>query len=106
MTEKRFKKSIIVFNDAKRSFEKSKELFEFEVINFMEEKGIPVRILFFVDTFGLDIRVDINSFKNVPRKIPLNVLTDFCNEFGCEFEYTNCDGERYIFSFNGLNMGV
>ena len=104
MTEKRFKESIVAFNNAKRSLEESKQLFKFEVIDFMEDNGIPVRVLFFGDAFGLDIRVDVDNWRNVPRKIPLNVLTDFCNEFGCEFEYTNCDGERYIFSFNGLSM--
>lgn len=106
MTEKeQFKQSVIRFNNAKKDFEKQKRNFKFNVIEFMRNKGIPVRVSFYGDTFGIDIRVDVDNWREVPRKIPLDVLTDFCNEFGCEFEYTNSDGERYIFSFNGLSIG-
>jgi len=105
MTKKGFKKCIIDFNKAKKDLEKSKRDFKYEVMDFMRDKGIPVNVLFFGDTFGLDIRLNIDNWQNIPRKIPLDVLTDFCKEFGCEFEYTNCDGERYIFSFNGLSLG-
>ena len=95
MTEnKRFKKCLI-------EFEKTKREFVFNVKEFMRDKGIPVKLTFFGDTFGLDI----DNMRDVPRKIPLDVLTDFCKDFGCEFEYTCCDGNRWIFSFNKLNMG-
>ena len=30
---------------------------------------------------------------------------DFCKEFGCDFEYNNCDGDRWVFSFNGMTIG-
>ena len=104
MTKKEFKKSIIEFEKAKQELNKSKRKFVFDVKEFMRMHEIPVRVLFFGTTFGLDIEINWNNIGNAPRKIPLNVLTDFCNTFGCEFEYINCDGKRYIFSFDGLSM--
>ena len=66
----------------------------------MENNGIKgIKLMFFGDAFGLDL------FSSNVSKIPLNVLVDFCEEFGCTFEYTNSDGHRYIFSFDGLSMG-
>ena len=105
MTEKRFKNALIEFEKAKNELKKEKRTFVFDVKEFMLKNGIPIKVLFFGDTFGLDIDLNIHNWRDVPRKIPLDVLTDFCKEFGCEFEYTNSDGERYIFSFNGLSMG-
>ena len=105
MTEKQFKKSIIEFDKATQEFNKTKWKFIFDVMEFMKNKGIPVRVLFFGNTFGLDIERNWDNMANSPRKIPLSVLTDFCNTFGCEFEYSKCDGKRYIFSFDGLNVG-
>lgn len=105
MTGKRFKNSVIEFNKVKRNFKESGRSFKFDVKEFMERRGIPVSVLFFGTSFGLDIRVDVKNWRDVPRKIPLDVLSDFCDEFGCEFEYTNCDGNRYIFTFNGLEIG-
>lgn len=102
MTEKRFKNALIEFDKAKHDLKYAKMIFQNDVIIFMRKKGIPVRVLFFGDTFGLDI---MRNWYDVPRKIPLDVLTDFCNEFGCEYEYTNYDGKRWIFSFDKLNMG-
>lgn len=101
---KQFKNSLIKFNNLKQKLEKEKAVFALDVKYFMRNKGIPVKIQFFGDTFGLDIVLNIRNISDTPRKIPLDVVTDFCNEFGCEFEYTNCNGERYIFSFNGLSM--
>ena len=101
---KRFKNCLIEFDKAKQKLEREKTTFIFDVKEFMRDKGIPVRVLFFGDTFGLDIVVTMDNFRDVPRTIPLNVLMDFCDEFGCEFQYNNCDGNRWIFSFNGLDM--
>ena len=102
---KRFKDCLIEFDKAKQDLNKSKRQFVFDVKEFMRDKGIPVRVLFFGNTFGLDFDINVTSLGDFPRKIPLDVLTDFCKEFGCEFEYTNCDGQRYIFSFDGLTVG-
>lgn len=105
MTEnKRFRECLIEFDEAKQKLEKEKGTFEFDVIKFMRDKGIIVKVLFFGNTFGLDIDINWEIVGKGLCKIPLEVLSDFCKEFGCEFEYTNCDGGRYIFSFNGLNM--
>ena len=105
MTNKRFRNVLIEFDKVKQNIEREKKTFVFDVKEFMRNKGIPVKILFFGKTFGLDIDVNVSNWQDVPRKIPLDVLSDFCKEFGCEFEYTNCDGHRWIFSFDKLNMG-
>ena len=36
-------------------------------------------------------------------KFTSKVLYDFCNEFGCEFVETTCDGDRYIFTFEDVD---
>lgn len=100
-----FKNCLIEFDKAKQKLAREKRTFEFDVKEFMRNKGVPVKVLFFGNTFGLDIDLNINNCQDVPRKIPLDVLSDFCKEFGCEFEYNNCDGNRWIFSFNGLSIG-
>ncbi len=105
MTEKQFKDVLIEFDKVKQNLDAARRNFKIDVIVFMKEKGIPVRVVFFGDSFGLDIDFDAPNWQNVPLKIPLNVLCDFCKEFGCEFEYTACDGHRWIFSFGGLSIG-
>ena len=102
---KRFKDVLIEFDKAKQNLDDAKRTFQIDVIVFMKKRGIPVRVLFFGNSFGLDIDLNVSNWQDVPRKIPLDVLSDFCKEFGCEYEYTNCDGDRWIFSFNGLGMG-
>ena len=104
MTNKRFKNVLIEFDKTKENLKREKKTFEFDVREFMRNKGIPVKILFFGNTFGLDINLNVSNWQDVPRKIPLDVLSDFCNEFGCDFEYNNCDGNRWVFSFNGMDM--
>ena len=37
-------------------------------------------------------------------KFTSEVLYDFCKEFDCEFDKTACDGDRYIFTFNDVDM--
>lgn len=105
MTNKRFINVLIEFDKAKQNIEREKKTFAFDVKEFMRNKGIPVKILFFGKTFGLDIDVNVSNWRYVPRKIPLDVLSDFCKEFGCDFEYNNYDGDRWIFSFNGMKIG-
>lgn len=105
MTEKQFKDVLIEFDKAKQNLNDAKRSFQVDIIVFMRKRGIPVKVLFFGDSFGLDIDLNIKNWRDVPRKIPLDVLTDFCKEFGCEFEYTACDGDRWIFSFGGLSIG-
>ena len=102
---KNFKDCLIEFDKAQQNLNKSKAHFILDVRNFMRDKGVPVKVLFFGNTFGIDVDININNVGNVSRKIPLDVLVDFCDKFSCEFEYTNCDGKRYIFSFDGLYMG-
>ena len=105
MTEKRFINALIEFDKVKQNIEREKKTFAFDVKEFMRNKGIPVKILFFGKTFGLDIDVNVSNWQDVPRKIPLDVLSDFCKEFGCDFEYNTRDGDRWIFSFKGMTIG-
>ena len=105
MTNKRFRNVLIEFDKVKQNIEREKKTFAFDVKEFMRNKGIPVNVLFFGKTFGLDINVNVSNLQDVPRKIPLDVLSDFCKEFGCDFEYNNYDGDRWIFSFNGMTIG-
>lgn len=100
-----FKNAIIEFNKEKQRFEREKEIFQIDIKTFMREKGIPVKVYFFGNRFGLDIDLNIHNWYDVPRKISLDVLSDFCKEFGCDFEYTACDGDRWIFSFDKLDIG-
>lgn len=79
MTKKEFKKSIVEFEKAKQKLNKSKRKFVFDVKEFMRVHKLTVKVLFFGDTFGLDIVINWDNIGNSPRKIPLNVLTDFCN---------------------------
>lgn len=105
MTNKRFRNVLIEFDKVKQNIEREKKTFAFDVKEFMRSKGIPVKVLFFGKTFGLDIDVNVSNLQDVPRKIPLDVLSDFCKEFGCDFEYNNYEGDRWIFSFNGMTIG-
>lgn len=105
MTNKRFRNVLIEFDKVKQNIEREKKTFAFDVKEFMRNKGIPVKVLFFGKTFGLDIDLNVSNWQDVPRKIPLDVLSDFCKEFGCDFEYNTCDGDRWIFSFNGMTIG-
>ena len=105
MTNKRFRNVLIEFDKVKQNIEREKKTFAFDVKEFMRNKGIPVKVLFFGKTFGLDIDVNVSNLQDVPRKIPLDILSDFCKEFGCDFEYNNYDGDRWIFSFNGMTIG-
>ena len=105
MTNKRFRNVLIEFDIVKENIEREKKTFVFDVKEFMRNKGIPVKVLFFGKTFGLDIDINVNNWQDVPRKIPLDVLSNFCKEFGCDFEYNNYDGDRWIFSFNGMKIG-
>ena len=105
MTNKRFRNVLIEFDKVKQNIEREKKTFAFDVKEFMRNKGIPVKVLFFGKTFGLDIDVNVSNLQDAPRKIPLDVLSDFCKEFGCDFEYNNYDGDRWIFSFNGMTIG-
>ena len=102
MTNKRFKDCLVEFDKAKQKMEREIIMFKLDIKEFMINKGIPVKVLFFGEigeTFGLEIDLNRDNWEDVPSKIPLDVLTDFCNEFGCDFEYTNCNGHRWIFSF-------
>lgn len=68
MTKKEFKKSIVEFEKAKQELNKSKRKFVFDVKEFMRVHEIPVKVLFFGNTFGLDIEINWNNIGNAPEK--------------------------------------
>lgn len=98
-----FKRGISVYNNAKNQYKEDLKQFKYDVINFMLEYDIPVKIYFFGNTFGIDIRRTFDDFGKVPLKIPIEVLYAFCKEFDCEFLYTTCDGHRWIFKIEGMS---
>ena len=104
MVNERFKQSLIEFHKSKNDYNKEKGIFASDVEYFMDRQGIPVRVHFFGQRFGVDIKRTISTYRTVPNKIPLNVLMKFCEEFGCEFEKTCCNGNRYFFTFGKLDM--
>ena len=61
MSNKKFRNCLIEFDKLKTNLEKEKREFVFDVQTFMRERGIPVRVLFFGDTFGLDIDLNVKN---------------------------------------------
>ena len=100
-----FKRDLLIYKKAQEQFDKDKKRFRTEIILFFGKYDIPVKVLFFGKTFGIDIDINLSNIGEVPHKIPVEVLYDFCKEFGCDFEETVCDGSRWIFSFEGMFMG-
>ena len=100
----RFKRAVTEYNHIISQFEDDKRLFIRDVENFFHKYRIPVKVLFFIDCFGIDINVNMNNVCEVPLSIPVKVLYEFCEEFGCDFKYTSCNGNRWIFSFDNLKM--
>lgn len=104
---KQFKDALIEFDKAKKDFVKNRDKFKFDVMDFMKDKGIPVKVMFFTNFF--EVAIDyyaINNFDTIPKQIPLDVLSDFCEKFGCVCDFSKCKGHRYFFKFNGLSMGL
>ena len=70
---------------------------------FDEEYNIPIRVLTFGDTFGIERDVNINNFFDTPH-ISIKMIYDFCNQFEVELKETCCNGDRYIFVFQDKDM--
>lgn len=85
------------------------EDFKYEIIKYFSKKyNIKVRVLTFGSTFGIEKDYGFyskKSFKeNIYFKMNSKMLFDFCTEFECEFVSTCCDGDRYIFTFDDIDM--
>ena len=70
---------------------------------FLDEHNIPVRVLFYGDSFGVEREINIKTVFSTP-KITIQVIYDFCNQFELDFKYTTCNGDRYIFEFEDKKM--
>lgn len=75
---------------------------------FLKKYDTRVNVLLFGNTFGLenDSEFYMTSMawgKYKAFEFSIQVLYDFCKEFGCEFEKTTCDGDRYIFYYKDDN---
>lgn len=83
--------------------------FEQAIISyFLDKYDYHVRILTGVSWFAVEKNLNYyyggDRFIQTDFKITAKVLYDFCEEFECEFEHTVCDGSRYIFTFNDVDM--
>lgn len=72
---------------------------------FIEKYDIYVRTPTFVDSFGVELDPNCHYLNKRPHDfMQINMLADFCQTFGCEFEHTACDGTRYIFTYTDVDM--
>lgn len=75
---------------------------------FIDKYDFHVRVLTGITWFAVE--KDLNYYFggceifHTDFKFTAKVLADFCEEFDCEFEYTTCDGDRYIFTFDDVDM--
>lgn len=75
---------------------------------FLEKYDFHVRTLTGVTWFAIEKDIHYyygsNEIIHTDFKFTSKVLFDFCNEFDCEFEHTGCDGNRYFFTFNDVDI--
>ena len=77
---------------------------------FINRYDVPVRALTFGNTFGVELNYAHTCYDSVlldklsKFEFNIGVLSDFCNEFECEFVKTTCDGKRFIFTFKDVPM--
>lgn len=103
MLNKRFKHKIDEFSKQKKEIRRAQHEFKIDIINFMAERDLSVNVLFFGSTFGIETKTPPNESVPSLHRIPLSVLNDFCNHFGCTFQCTACEGHRYIFYFDNID---
>lgn len=85
------------------------EYFKDMIVQYFKEKyDFHVRVLTGVTWFAIE--KDLNYYYGNDRFIMSDfqftskVLYDFCQLFGCEFTHTACDGDRYFFTFDDVDM--
>ena len=83
------------------NFKKAQNEFKLSIQRFMRVNyNIPIKVYFFGNNFGIDIHHSYDIFDKAPYRLPLDVLVAICDEFGCEFLETCCDGSRWLFRFD------
>ena len=83
---------------------------------FYDKYGIGINVYVWGSTFGIDKNLHI-AYTNMGKpyeteyeintrkfEFKINVLYEFCKDFECEFLYTTCDGDRYIFQFKDIDI--
>ena len=101
MSNYTFKKACEEYANINRNFKNEQIKFETDVERFMREKhNIPIKVLFFGNTFGIDIKHSWDRAGDLPFRLSLQMIVDISDEFGCEFLETCCDGSRCIFKFD------
>lgn len=83
--------------------------FKRAIVKYFEEKyDFHVRVLTGVTWFAIEKDLHYyygdNRFIMSDFKFTSKVLYDFCQEFECEFTETHCDGDRYFFTFEDVDM--
>lgn len=75
---------------------------------FLDKYDFHVRTLTGITWFGVekDLHYYFSGSEIIKTdfKFTAKVLADFCEEFDCEFDHTSCDGDRYIFTFDDVDM--
>lgn len=103
---KKLKKSIEYRSEHKKIIEE----FKHAIVNyFLTKYDVHVNVLKFGDSFGIE--KDYNYYSKQLKfchgdafKFNSKVLFEFCNDFECEFIHTSCEGERYVFTFEDVDM--
>lgn len=85
------------------------EYFKSMIVQYFKEKyDFHVRVLTGVTWFAIEKDLHYyyggNRFIMSDFKMTSKVLFDFCQEFECEFTHTACDGDRYFFTFDDVDM--
>ena len=75
---------------------------------FLEKYDFHVNVLTGITWFAVEKNIHYyyggNTIIDTDFKFTSKVLFDFCNEFECEFDHTACDGRRYIFTFEDVDV--
>ena len=73
---------------------------------FFEKYNVCTRVLTGVTWFAVEINYGYYAeSRELPNfKFTLQILSDFCKEFECEYEKQTCDGSRHIFTFTDVDM--
>jgi len=85
------------------------EYFKDMIVQYFKEKyDFHVRVLTGVTWFAVE--KDLHYYYGNDRfimsdfRFTSKILYDFCQEFECEFVETCCDGDRYLFTFEDVDM--
>lgn len=102
---KKLKKSIEYRSEHKKIIEEFKRAIK---NYFLEKYDFHINVLTFVTHFAIEQNIPYyyrgEEIIHTDFKFTAKVLYDFCNDFECEFIETCCDGERYIFTFEDVDM--